>query len=344
MGVEQQPQHYPVVVGSEMHQQPLQQNVYFQPPQVAYPNQYLPQPNYSQEAPVLQASSNMYPQPAVAHHYPQPMPQQYQPQIVAEPQPEQAPRCGRFRERVREAISSLDAYRVAAFATTFSTLAYFLFTPHAWPWFLLVAALSVGFCGSKFIKTKFDMTERQPHFYIHALWYGALNIFWILTNLWSAGYPWSVFPLCLWGIGLGLHALKLYNTNSIKTRLYIHFIIYLAVVIIILVTCTRGYRAKPLIPLIVIAVWSLILTFHARRVRKFEERQSEASQNPAELEVVSTQVPNQANEAENAQLVQNQQEVYTSIHQAQLEQRAQQAPQVHLFQQPPQSNIYPANN
>jgi hypothetical protein len=326
--------HYPV------QNIPHQQNVYFQPPAPQY---IPPVTNYNlvhAEAPVLQgSSSSMYPQVPSAHVYPQvQLPQPAYPQIPMQAPVEQPieARASRFNcrdkmQKLRTFVAGLDVYRVSVFLTVFSAVTYFLFTPKSWPWFLLVAAISAGISGTRFIKSTQDMNEQRPRFYIHALWYSVLNLFLVLVNLWAGRYPWSVFSLSIGGAFVAFHALKTYNTNSNKKFLYAHFIIFIAVITMMLVAGSR----RALINMIVMAVWSIVLAVHAKRVQRREERDN--APQPAELEVVqdvSAPVAPQVNESENAQLVQNQQEVFNSIQQAQQEQRAQQA-QIHLFQQQP---------
>jgi hypothetical protein len=329
--------HYP-------YNQPQQQNTYFQP----VPPQYLPQAY--PEQPVLQgSSSSMYPHPVQAplHQpvYVQPMPQPAYPvvQPIEQQQVQEdvthARRCKFSCARLRQFFANLCAYRVCAFLTAMFTVAYFLFTPHAWPWFLTVASLCIGYCGTKYAKKSGDkIMQLEPRFFIHLLWYASLNCMFVLINLWSGVYPWSVFPLCLWGACVAYHGVKIYNQNQFKTRLYVHFIIYLAVMIILLVTLTRGRHTSPLIPAIILVVWSLILSLHAKKVRRDELRRLETGE-PAELQVVAepASVPQQS---ENIQMVQSQQEVYNSIKQAQEEQRAQANIQTHLFQ----PSLYPNVN
>jgi hypothetical protein len=201
--------------------------------------------------------------------------------------------------------------------------------------------------ATKYIRANFERTEPKTRFYHHATWFTALNGFFVLTNLWAGNYPWSIFLLALWGIGLAIHAVKIYNENAFRNRFYIHFIVYAAIVTILFVTAAdrnryyygRHYRF-PFIQILVASVWTAIVAVHFYMVRRWERRQTAIEEINSQPQTVDVQVEQQGNETQNEQLIQNEIEVHNTIQLAQEQQRNQQQQQLHLFQKPPQQ-FYP---
>ena len=64
--------------------------------------------------------------------------------------------------------------------------------------------------------------KAKVEFRIHLINYIAVNTLLVILNLTlSPGYIWFIWPLLGWGIGIILHALKVYffGTSSIKDRM-----------------------------------------------------------------------------------------------------------------------------
>jgi hypothetical protein len=63
------------------------------------------------------------------------------------------------------------------------------------------------FARSAFREREARQILRRRVFYLHVAIWAAVNVFlvivWMLTG---AGYPWFIFPLFGWGIGLAAHA------------------------------------------------------------------------------------------------------------------------------------------
>lgn len=48
--------------------------------------------------------------------------------------------------------------------------------------------------------------QARRYFYIHTLLYAIVNIVLVVLNLVvSTAFPWAIFPVIIWGIGLGAH-------------------------------------------------------------------------------------------------------------------------------------------
>ena len=63
------------------------------------------------------------------------------------------------------------------------------------------------FARSAFREREARQILRRRVFYLHAAIWAAVNVF--LVIIWAAtgaGYPWFIFPLFGWGIGLAAHA------------------------------------------------------------------------------------------------------------------------------------------
>ena len=71
-------------------------------------------------------------------------------------------------------------------------------------------------------QTARKMAKAKVEFRIHLINYIAVNTLLAILNLTlSPGYIWFIWPLLGWGIGIILHALRVYvfGTSSIKERL-----------------------------------------------------------------------------------------------------------------------------
>ncbi len=63
------------------------------------------------------------------------------------------------------------------------------------------------------------MSEQRKWFWPHLLAYLAVNTVLVILNLseWD-GFPWAVFPLVGWGIGVYAHAQEVFNVKSAEFR------------------------------------------------------------------------------------------------------------------------------
>lgn len=211
--------------GGEQQAAPLQQQ-YYQPYMYAqqdgqqpqgYPVFQLPPQQY---APVEQQAAQQQ------GFYPQ-IPVQQPQYIFTETNTTEAEPCQRHCNK------RFNAYKIGTAITIASFVAYFIVTPSAFPWFLIIASISAGAMASKFIREHY--ADNQPRFRKHAAWYGCINIAFLLVNLWSGGFPFSVAPIAVWGTVLAMHAESIYNRDPLKKGLLRHAIIYAAVGLIILV-------------------------------------------------------------------------------------------------------------
>jgi len=62
--------------------------------------------------------------------------------------------------------------------------------------------------------------KRHTNFYTHATLYALINVLFIIVNIaFFSAYPWFLFPLVLWGIGLLAHYFEafVWVKSDIKT-------------------------------------------------------------------------------------------------------------------------------
>ncbi|KAL0476536.1 Mylk [Acrasis kona] len=130
-------------------------------------------------------------------------------------------------------VKKLSGYKFCASISIASFVLYFLFTPGTFPWFLVIACFSCGAMGSKYIRE--NHSNDYPRFRKHICWFVSINMMFILFNLWSGGFPWSVIPTAVWGAAVGLHAIHTLNNEPLKTRLFKHLVIFSSVALIALV-------------------------------------------------------------------------------------------------------------
>jgi hypothetical protein len=68
--------------------------------------------------------------------------------------------------------------------------------------------MAEGFTIKEYEKAEAELRTRKRHanFFIHAALYVLINILLIIINMaFFPAYPWFLFPLVLWGIGLLAH-------------------------------------------------------------------------------------------------------------------------------------------
>jgi 2TM domain len=56
-----------------------------------------------------------------------------------------------------------------------------------------------------------ERIDKLRCFYIHATIYGIFVIFFIWLNIKSSDFPWAIFPIAGWGLGLLGHASKTFD-------------------------------------------------------------------------------------------------------------------------------------
>lgn len=52
----------------------------------------------------------------------------------------------------------------------------------------------------------------KRRFYTHVITWAIMSVFFILLNMATTNYPWSIFPILGWGIGLAFHGIKVFST------------------------------------------------------------------------------------------------------------------------------------
>lgn len=52
----------------------------------------------------------------------------------------------------------------------------------------------------------------KRRFYTHVISWAVMSVFFILLNIATSDYPWSIFPILGWGIGLAFHGIKVFST------------------------------------------------------------------------------------------------------------------------------------
>jgi hypothetical protein len=57
--------------------------------------------------------------------------------------------------------------------------------------------------------------KRIKEFYVHVAVYIAVNAFLMVINMLTGDFPWFIFPLGGWGIGLIAHAFDVYGTHGV---------------------------------------------------------------------------------------------------------------------------------
>lgn len=210
--------------GDQQQPVPLQQQYY-------QPYMYAQQDGQQQQGyPVFQLPPQQYVEQQAAQQqgfYPQIPVQQPQYIFTETNTTEAAEPCQRHCNK------RFNAYKIGAAITIASFVAYFIVTPSAFPWFLIIASISAGAMASKYIRDHY--ADNQPRFRKHAAWYGCINIAFLLLNLWSGGFPFAVVPIAVWGTVLAMHAESIYNRDPLKKGLLRHAIIYAAVGLIVLV-------------------------------------------------------------------------------------------------------------
>ncbi len=72
---------------------------------------------------------------------------------------------------------------------------------------LVEIARSTGISGAKLEAAKAEWIKRhRAEFYSHLTSYCIVNGFLIFVNMWtSRAYPWAIWPIMGWGIGLAFH-------------------------------------------------------------------------------------------------------------------------------------------
>lgn len=90
--------------------------------------------------------------------------------------------------------------------------------------------------GEQILGAHFPTERSYAHSGLRAHWIAflAVNSFLLLLNLlFGYYYPWHLFPLLSWGIGIGIHSAVYYIRNHIPSpydrRLYVHFAVFLIV-------------------------------------------------------------------------------------------------------------------
>ncbi|KAL0477185.1 PAN1 [Acrasis kona] len=199
----------------QQHEQVLGQNEGQQPPQQQY--MFYNQQAFYPQIPVQQIN--------VVQQQPPQQPQQPQQEPTAE------------ENQQRRCLKKLSAYKFCASISIVCFVLYFLFTPGAFPWFLVITCFSLGAMASKYIREQYS--NSYPRFRKHVAWYVNINATFLLFNLWSGGLPWSVVPAGLWGIALGFHAVHSFNRQPLKTKLLKNLIVFAGVAVIALVLLTH---------------------------------------------------------------------------------------------------------
>ncbi|MCZ6594346.1 MAG: 2TM domain-containing protein [Bacteroidetes bacterium] len=58
-----------------------------------------------------------------------------------------------------------------------------------------------------------ERVDKLRDFYIHAAIYSIFVIFFIWLNIRSSDFPWAIFPIAGWGLGLLVHASETFEYN-----------------------------------------------------------------------------------------------------------------------------------
>ncbi len=58
-----------------------------------------------------------------------------------------------------------------------------------------------------------ERVDKLRDFYIHATIYSIFVIFFIWLNIRSSDFPWAIFPIAGWGLGLLVHASETFEYN-----------------------------------------------------------------------------------------------------------------------------------
>ncbi|MGB5943523.1 MAG: 2TM domain-containing protein [Leeuwenhoekiella sp.] len=69
----------------------------------------------------------------------------------------------------------------------------------------------------KYARAK-ERVEALKGFYVHAFTYCIAVPFFIFLNVSSGGYPWSIFPITGWGIGVAFHAAQVFDWNPLMSK------------------------------------------------------------------------------------------------------------------------------
>lgn len=63
-----------------------------------------------------------------------------------------------------------------------------------------------------------DHIEKLKGFYGHLVVYCIFVLVFIVINVWTTSFPWAIFPIIGWGLGVFFHAMEVFNWNPLLGR------------------------------------------------------------------------------------------------------------------------------
>lgn len=190
------------------------------------------------------------------------------------------------------------------------TIANILFDPNGVPWFTIAWGIGLLVLGGIWFRKRFT-TKAEYRLAMHVTTYAIFNFIFFLFAVYFRYTFCVLYSLCLWGIILGLHAMKIFENGKYMNRFNVHLLIFINLSIVLLISTSHfGGIIATLASISVVLIWGLFVLFHYMKHTK-------KPINCCNISITVGDLENGADNSGNTVLVQNDQVQLPEQHQFQ---------------------------